>query len=87
MMTLRELSGDMIVVSDAGVPFDAWIGDVETAPTGKTHFERGKRLVAVVAKAIVGVDVNCRLRIGRELDVDFLFVDRHSRDRARQCSR
>jgi hypothetical protein len=48
---------------------------MEAAAAGEAHFENGERLVAIVAKAILSVDVNERLQIGRELNADFLLVD------------
>ena len=57
------------------VPVGVGIGEMESAPARQAKLERGERLVAVVAQAIDGIDVNDGLRICDEVDLNFLLLD------------
>jgi hypothetical protein len=57
------------------VPVSLRIGEVESAAAGQAQFERGKRLVAVVAQVIDGIDVDGGLLASEKVDLKFLLLD------------
>ncbi len=59
---------------------------MEPAASGQAKFDGGKRLVAIIAQAVDGIDVNGGLRAGQEVNLNFLLLNRVAGPERRRAS-